>query len=86
MLLSTVLVCLTAAADSPRQIVLTPEAGLAVVVGATPAQGDLPQALVDARKLAESLRYEEAVVDLELAAGIFPSTIQLSQPTEVNTP
>lgn len=30
--------------------------------------------------------YDEAVVDLELAAGIFPSTIQLSQPTEVNTP
>lgn len=74
MILSTLLVCLTAAGDSPRQIVLTPEAG-AVLLQAVPAQGELPQALVDARKLAESLRYEEAVVEYQryLAVGERPA-------------
>jgi tetratricopeptide (TPR) repeat protein len=75
MMLSTLLVCLAAAADSPRQIVLTPEGGAQLVLHATPAQGELPQALVDARKLAESLRYEEAVVEYQryLAVGQRPA-------------
>ena len=30
--------------------------------------------------------YDEALVDLEIAAGLFPSTIQFSQPTEVKRP
>ena len=64
MMLPTLLVCL-AAADSPRQIVLTPESGAQLVLQATPAQGELPQPLVDARRLAEGLRYEEAAVEYQ---------------------
>ena len=68
-------VCLGATADSPRQIVLTPEGGAARVVAAATAQGELPQPLVDARKLADSLRYEEAVVEYQryLAIGERPA-------------
>ncbi|MBS1149628.1 MAG: hypothetical protein H6Q89_1326 [Myxococcaceae bacterium] len=74
MMLSTLLVCLAAAADSPRQLALTPEGG-ALILRAAPAQGELPQPLVDARKLAESLRYEEAVVEYQryLAIGERPA-------------
>ncbi len=73
MMLSTWLLCLLAAADSPRQLVLTPEAG--AFLHAVPAQGEVPQALVDARRLAESLRYEEAVVEYQryLAVGERPA-------------
>ena len=74
-MISTLLVCLAVASDSPRQIVLTPEGGAFLVLRAAPAQGELPQALVDARKLAESLRYEEAVVEYQryLAVGERPA-------------
>lgn len=74
MMLSTLLVCLAAtAADTPRQLALTPESG--AFLHAVPAQGELPQALVDARKLAESLRYEEAVVEYQryLSVGERPA-------------
>ena len=60
---STLLVCLLAlAGDAPRQALLAPDALLA----ATPApQGESPRPLVEARKLAEGLRYEEAVVEYQ---------------------
>lgn len=60
---SSVLLCLLAVAtDAPRQAALAPRE----VLRATPApQGELPRPLADARKLAEQLRYEEAVVEYQ---------------------
>jgi tetratricopeptide (TPR) repeat protein len=51
---------LTALPDAPRAIVLTPEPGAALVLGAAP-----PAPLAEARKLNEQLRYEEAVVEYQ---------------------
>ncbi|GMU59886.1 MAG: hypothetical protein AMXMBFR34_16490 [Myxococcaceae bacterium] len=53
-------------ADSPRSVVLLPESGspLAVVAGAAPVT-ETPPSLVEARKLGEQLRYEEAVVEYQ---------------------
>ncbi len=61
-MLSVVLV-LAALSDSPRAVNLTPQTGVMPVVIA--AQGDLPQSLTDARKLADQLRYEESVVEYQ---------------------
>jgi hypothetical protein len=77
-MLPVVLACVLAGSDSPRQIVLTPEeGGGAVVLAAAPVaqQGEVPQALLDARKLADSLRYEEAAVEYQryLAIGERPA-------------
>ena len=74
MLSSVLWVWLAAASDSPRQIVLTPEGGAARLVSGA-AQGEVPQALLDARKLADSLRYEEAAVEYQryLAIGERPA-------------
>lgn len=51
--------------DSPRTIVLLPESGaLPVVMAAAPTTAT-PSSLLDARKMAEQLRYEEAVVEYQ---------------------
>ncbi|MEW5739939.1 MAG: hypothetical protein AB1938_13485 [Myxococcota bacterium] len=53
-------------ADSPRSIVLLPESGSAVreVLAAAPVT-ETPPSLLEARKLGEQLRYEEAVVEYQ---------------------
>ncbi len=62
MLLALILAALP---DTPRAIVLTPESGaLELVVVAAPSTA-MPMSLVDARKMAEQLRYEEAVVEYQ---------------------
>lgn len=51
--------------DAPRTIVLLPESGaLPAVIAAAPATAT-PASLTDARKMAEQLRYEEAVVEYQ---------------------
>lgn len=55
---------LAALPDAPRTIVLTPETGAAELVLAAPSTA-VPTSLVDARKMAEQLRYEEAVVEYQ---------------------
>ena len=62
MLLALVLAALP---DAPRTIVLLPESGalLPGVVAAAPSS--TPSSLQDARKMAEQLRYEEAVVEYQ---------------------
>ncbi|MDP2272652.1 MAG: hypothetical protein Q8N23_00945 [Archangium sp.] len=51
--------------DAPRTIVLLPESGaMSAVVSAAPATAT-PSSLIDARKMAEQLRYEEAVVEYQ---------------------
>lgn len=61
------LLCLAAApADAPRTIVLLPESGAQVVEVVTAATTTtVPSSLIDARKMAEQLRYEEAVVEYQ---------------------
>jgi tetratricopeptide (TPR) repeat protein len=63
MLLAFVLAVLP---DAPRTIVLLPQSGAlpAVVLAAGPAS-TTPSSLLDARKMAEQLRYEEAVVEYQ---------------------
>jgi tetratricopeptide (TPR) repeat protein len=57
---------LSAMPDTPRAIVLTPESGAMELVVAAPASSTaMPSSLVDARKMAEQLRYEEAVVEYQ---------------------
>ncbi len=57
---------LTALPDAPKAIVLTPEGGAVTLVAAAPAASTAtPSSLVDARKMAEQLRYEEAVVEYQ---------------------
>ncbi len=51
-----------ALSDAPRAVVLLPETGAREVLAAT---AELPPALLEARKLAEQLRYEEAVVEYQ---------------------
>lgn len=58
------LVLAVAPADSPRAIVLLPESGAQVVLAAAPATAT-PPSLLEARKLSEQLRYEEAVVEYQ---------------------
>lgn len=55
--------CLAALPDAPRAIVLAPEAGAALVLAA--ASTATPPSLLEARKLNEQLRYEEAVVEYQ---------------------
>lgn len=62
MLLALVLAALP---DAPRTIVLTPEGGAVALTVAAPASGATPSSLLDARKMAEQLRYEEAVVEYQ---------------------
>ncbi len=63
MLLALVLAALP---DAPRTIVLTPESGaLDVVVAAAASSTSAPSSLADARKMADQLRYEEAVVEYQ---------------------
>ncbi len=54
---------LAALPDAPRTIVLTPEPGAALVLRA--ASTATPPSLLEARKLNEQLRYEEAVVEYQ---------------------
>lgn len=64
----TLLLALAAgASDAPRQVVLLPETGALVV--AQPAV-DAPTPLVEARKLADQLRYEEAVIEYQRYLGL----------------
>jgi tetratricopeptide (TPR) repeat protein len=49
--------------DSPRSVVLLPESG-ALVVAAAPVT-ETPPSLLEARKLGDQLRYEEAVVEYQ---------------------
>lgn len=58
------LVLAVAPADSPRSIVLLPESGAQVVLAAAPSTAT-PPSLLEARKLSEQLRYEEAVVEYQ---------------------
>jgi tetratricopeptide (TPR) repeat protein len=57
------LVLALAPPDAPRSIVLLPESGAREVVFA--ATTGTPSSLVDARKMGEQLRYEEAVVEYQ---------------------
>lgn len=50
---------------TPRTFVLTPQGGAMVL-----AAQDTPPSLVDARKLADQLRYEEAVVEYQRYLGV----------------
>lgn len=57
---------LAAVPDAPRTIVLLPESGaLPPIVLAAPPATATPSSLIDARKMAEQLRYEEAVVEYQ---------------------
>lgn len=58
------LVLAIAPADRPVALVLAPESGARVAIAAT-ASTEMPASLVDARKLGEQLRYEEAVVEYQ---------------------
>ncbi len=55
-----------AAADAPRQLAMAPRVG--TVLGASP--GEVPQSLQDARRLADQLRYEEAIVEYQRYLGV----------------
>jgi tetratricopeptide (TPR) repeat protein len=60
------LALLLSAMPDAREIVLTPEGGVQAVVVAAPASSTaMPSSLIDARKMAEQLRYEEAVVEYQ---------------------
>lgn len=62
------LLCLAAApSDAPRTIVLLPESGAQQVaeVVVTATNTAVPASLIDARKMAEQARYEEAVVEYQ---------------------
>lgn len=61
MLLALILAALP---DAPRTIVLTPEAGAVQLVVKAPSTA-VPPSLIDARKMGEQLRYEEAVVEYQ---------------------
>lgn len=54
-----------APSDAPRTIVLLPESGAGEVVLAATPSTSAPSSLADARKMAEQLRYEEAVVEYQ---------------------
>lgn len=56
---------LAALPDSPRTIVLLPESGAVDVVLAASSPTGVPQSLLDARKMSDQLRYEEAVVEYQ---------------------
>lgn len=56
---------LAALPDSPKTVVLLPESGALEVVIAAAEQGGTPPSLLAARKMAEQLRYEEAVVEYQ---------------------
>lgn len=58
------LVLAVAPADMPRTIVLLPESGVQAVLAAAPSAAT-PPSLLEARKLSEQLRYEEAVVEYQ---------------------
>jgi hypothetical protein len=60
---SLALALLAATPDTPRALVLWPETSGGAALAAAP--NDLPQSLVEARKLADQLRYEEAVVEYQ---------------------
>lgn len=62
MLLSVALVLLAAAPDAPRAFVLLPEGGGGALAA---APSELPPSLIEARKLADQLRYEESVVEYQ---------------------
>lgn len=59
------LVLALAPLDAPRTIVLLPESGAREVVLAAAPVTETPPSLVEARKLNEQLRYEEAVVEYQ---------------------
>jgi hypothetical protein len=63
MAITALLVCLAVTSDSPRRLLLSPESGALESIAA--ANGEIPKALLDARKLADGLRYEEAVVEYQ---------------------
>src|SRR5689334_19353518 len=63
MLLVPLLVSLAVIPDSPRAFVLVPESSGSAVLAAAP--NDAPPSLLEARKLADQLRYEEAVVEYQ---------------------
>ena len=56
---------LAALPDSPRTVVLLPESGAAELVIAAADGTGVPGSLVQAQKMAEQLRYEEAVVEYQ---------------------
>lgn len=63
-MLVSVLLALAAAPDSPRAFVYLPEgSGGSAALAATPPE--VPPSLLEARKLADQLRYEEAVVEYQ---------------------
>lgn len=62
MLLALVLAALP---DAPRTIVLLPESGALLPAVVAAAGSSTPSSLQDARKMAEQLRYEEAVVEYQ---------------------
>jgi len=62
MLTTSLVLLIAAAGDAPRAIVLTPDTG-ALALRATPAE--VPEPLKAARRLADQLRYEEAVVEYQ---------------------
>lgn len=55
------------ASDAPRAVDLLPDTG-ALVLAQRPAE--VPQPLTDARKLADQLRYEEAVIEYQRYLGV----------------
>ncbi|MFO0596644.1 MAG: hypothetical protein U0228_15110 [Myxococcaceae bacterium] len=58
------LVLAAAPLDAPTSIVLLPESGAALPIAAAPSTAT-PASLIDARKMAEQLRYEESVVEYQ---------------------
>lgn len=62
-MLAPLLLALAVMPDAPRALVLVPEQGGGAALAAAPSE--VPASLADARKLADQLRYEEAVVEYQ---------------------